>query len=52
MIFRKKAIHRFHSVPNSRTIGALACRATEGIQMYMDEGEGQLVQANSRKYRV
>lgn len=34
------------------TIGALAYRAAEGIQMYMDEGEGQLVQANSRSRRV
>lgn len=34
------------------TIGALAYRAAEGIQMYMDEVEGQLVQANSRSRRV
>lgn len=34
------------------TIGALAYRAAEGIQMYLDEGEGQLVQANSRRNRV
>lgn len=34
------------------TIGALAYRAAEGIQMYLDEGEGQLVQANSRSRRV
>jgi gluconate 2-dehydrogenase alpha chain len=30
------------------TIGALAYRAAEGIQMYMDEEEGQLVQANRK----
>lgn len=34
------------------TIGALAYRAAEGIQMYMDEEEGQLVEANSRRNRV
>ncbi|WP_462421931.1 GMC family oxidoreductase [Salinicoccus sp. Marseille-QA3877] len=34
------------------TIGALAYRAAEGIQMYMDEVEGQLVQANNRRNRV
>ena len=34
------------------TIGALAYRAAEGIQMYMDEEQGQLVQANSRSRRV
>jgi len=34
------------------TIGALAYRAAEGVQMYMDEEQGQLVQANSRRNRV
>ena len=34
------------------TIGALAYRAAEGIEMYLDEEEGQLVQANSRRNRV
>ncbi len=34
------------------TIAALAYRAAEGVQMYMDEEQGQLVQANSRRNRV